>query len=157
MLYIIFYTYMYIPVYRFLSLLWQKSLKASHRYSYSGSSSSDNVNSVKVLWLVQFLSITIQPRLTIFGPHIDHGGYMSARYVTWPWPHFHCLLTLLNFGKFWWLGQFLQRRFTIICLHFDDDVGTVSWYVDSIYFLKNISHKQFAVGRRDIDLSTLVI
>jgi len=30
----------------------------------------------------------------------------------------------------------------------------VSWYIN--VFLKNISHKQFAEGRRDIDLSTLV-
>jgi hypothetical protein len=27
-------------------------------------------------------SIFIQPSLTIFGPHIDHGGYMSARHVS---------------------------------------------------------------------------
>jgi hypothetical protein len=27
-------------------------------------------------------SITIQPRLTILGPHIDHGGYMSVGHVS---------------------------------------------------------------------------
>ena len=32
-------------------------------------------------------SITTQPTLTLFGPHIDHGGHSQAC-NTWPWPHF---------------------------------------------------------------------
>jgi len=47
-------------------------------------------------------------------------------------------------------------RFTIFDLHFDDGACTVSCYIDLIYSLKIISHKQFAGGRQDTDLSTLV-
>jgi hypothetical protein len=54
---------------------------------------------------------------------------------------------------------------TIIDPHIDDErymcifyicqlnLISVSWYIDLVYFLKNISHKQFSEGRRDIDLS----
>jgi hypothetical protein len=40
-------------------------------------------------------SITIQPRLTIFGPHIDHGQYMSARHVSPDLELIFSLMTLL--------------------------------------------------------------
>ena len=93
--------------------------------------------------------------LTIFGPHLDHlfhGVYMSAK---------HMSPTLTSFSRsiyvrFWLLGQFLTSRFTIFFLHFDGGVGTVSWYIDLIYFLDNY-FTQFTIIRRDIDLSTFVL
>jgi len=39
------------------------------------------LNNVKFYDWVSF-PISIQPRLTIFGPHIDRGEYMSARHVS---------------------------------------------------------------------------
>ena len=49
------------------------------------------------------------------------------------------------------------HHMTIFGLHLDDGAGTVSSYNKLIYFLKNISLKQFEGDRRYIDLSTLVL
>ena len=39
-------------------------------------------------------SSTMKPLPTIFGPHIDHGGYISNAFVAKFWPHFHGILTV---------------------------------------------------------------
>jgi len=44
-------------------------------------SSDGDVNNIKFWDKVSFF-IPMQPRLAIFGPHIDHGGYMSANHVS---------------------------------------------------------------------------
>ena len=72
-------------------------------------------------------SIAIQPRLTMFGPHIDHGGYKNV-HVTWPWPYFYSLPTLLNLDQVFvktgisvsLISIAIQSRLTIFDPHNDD-------------------------------------
>ena len=87
----------------------------------------------------------------------DHGGYMSVGHTSLHLDHIFMVYWLLNYFKFWWLDQFLQPRFSTFGLHVDNGVGTVSWYIVLIYFLKNISLNHFAWGRCDIDLSTFYL
>ena len=92
--------------------------------------------------------------VTILGPHIDYGGYLSARHdspdidlifmVYWlkftssfrNWVSFS--ITIYNIGS-----PYLAHKLI--------DDAYVLPYLDLVYLLKNISHKQFARGWWDID------
>ena len=56
----------------------------------------------------------MQSRLTLFGRHIDHGGYKLGKQacVNWLWPPFHGLLTLLKYIKFSWLDTSVHYHTT---------------------------------------------
>ena len=56
----------------------------------------------------------MQSRLTLFGRHIDHGGYKLGKQacINWLWPQFHGLLTLLKYIKFSWLDTSVHYHTT---------------------------------------------
>ena len=93
-------------------------------------------------------STTYNLGLPYFGPHIDHGGTCQSGI---------CHLTFTSFSR--------SADFVKFMLSFGDQAGfynlgspylvyalmmnLVQFHYTLIYFLKNISHKQFAGGRQD--------
>jgi hypothetical protein len=82
-------------------------------------------------------SITIQTSLTIFGPHIDWGGYMSAGHVSSDFDLiFHGLQTLLN----------LRKVFVIM------SVSPLPYKLDSLYLVHRLimDFKTWGLGMGEI-------
>jgi hypothetical protein len=58
-------------------------------------------------WSTNF---AIQSRFSIFGPHIDYGRSISARFVSFSWSPLSCNLSLPTFGPHIDHGEYMSAR-----------------------------------------------
>jgi hypothetical protein len=108
----------------YLSHLWRKSLKVRHGYNQGFTNPWYNIALTVALKMSSFgdwinFSNTIKPRITIFDPHIDPGGYMPAKLVS---PDLGLILWFIEFELMSIVCDQVSFSITIqpsyICSHF---------------------------------------